>query len=932
MTHDAFISYSRKDRGFAVALQKALASYAPPRDLPLPHRRLDVFRDEEDFTGSEYYQSVERHLTESTKLIVLCSPAARASTFVNDEIRRFAKSRGPQHIIALLVAGIPNNEATSEQHTQMAFPDALYELMQMPLAADYRDFDPARAKVYRGRYEASWYTTLANLYDISRAQIERREKKRRARRLQIWLSVAAASFIVLAGLSFVAWRQRQEAIQQARESEARLLTERVVANESMSPSQGLRVRALVAAESLRAAWTSEGYKAWRAATRQMPPVIGSLKTDSVLIRMAFTADAKMLIALCGKRHVHVFSIPELRELKNIAVSETAYELAIDSQGERVLAYQANDEFVEAIDIRSGAKRSMFLPGAFRAVDFNPAGEAIAVATAALWVIDAQSDQIKTRVEFPNDTRNVALSPDGATALVVTDRTLISYETGKGSIRWQTPLTSSDNTRQVIFSGDGESFLVSGTTSLLIVNTTTGAVARSLAVKPESRGRPVLLSADHYAIGSDVYNASGEVERVLPFTDDTAPLRFPVANSSGRYIAGSKKGIDPNIAVVDLSLKSGSVADDPMAFYLTLKEGHHGSAVAFTTGGDIMALSSEATGIEPDKVSELQLVSLKPQRWRPIIPSRSRSGDLIILPPDARVVAKALTAPSARNFAADGAPVDDDGNGTFASRSGRYVARLEREKGWIITDTTTKQRITVPENGSPIEFSPDERRVLVFPDIYTLDNPASPQKIAGAEPVLFTWSFPGSNLVVGVDKDSTASADSKKSVLFDWHTGLVTAGPGSIYSLYAVSPDGQHFATYDYDTIKIWTVGAKQPDVKSGRVSASYDTPLHFSPDGTLLAVAKCGSVPLYDTETLEHRFEVPLGNACFAGFSVDGKHLVSRTWHSSVPEPTLHPITLDGVIEETCARVHDNLTSREWGRLSVAARNTCPDQDSRSTR
>src|SRR5262245_12414651 len=130
MAHDAFISYSRKDREFAVRLQKALSGYLPPRDLPVPHRSLDVFRDEQDFTGAEYYEALEGHLQRSSKLIVLCSPAARASQFVNDEIRRFAQAKGAEHIIALLVAGLPNNEATPEQQAQMAFPDALCAAMK----------------------------------------------------------------------------------------------------------------------------------------------------------------------------------------------------------------------------------------------------------------------------------------------------------------------------------------------------------------------------------------------------------------------------------------------------------------------------------------------------------------------------------------------------------------------------------------------------------------------------------------------------------------------------------------------------------------------------------------------------------------------------------------------------------------------------------
>jgi hypothetical protein len=52
--HDAFISYSRKDKSFAVLLKRTLRRYTPPSGLPVPKRRLNIFRDEEDFTGTEY--------------------------------------------------------------------------------------------------------------------------------------------------------------------------------------------------------------------------------------------------------------------------------------------------------------------------------------------------------------------------------------------------------------------------------------------------------------------------------------------------------------------------------------------------------------------------------------------------------------------------------------------------------------------------------------------------------------------------------------------------------------------------------------------------------------------------------------------------------------------------------------------------------------
>jgi hypothetical protein len=925
MLHDVFISYSRKDREFAVQLQKALVNYVPPKDLPLPHRRLDVFRDEEDFTGAEYYQSLDRHLSESSKLIVLCSPTARSSQFVNDEIQRFARTKGAGHIIALLVAGIPNNEATAEQQAQMAFPDALCEVMKMPLAADYRGFDPKRSKVDRGPYEASWYTTLANIYDVSRAQIEQREKKRRARRRQITLSVAAASVIVLAGLSFSAWKQRQDAIQQESVAAARFLSSRAVASEAMPPSQGLRVRALIAAESLRKAWTNEGYNAWRRATLQMPPILGRIKTDAGLIRMAFTADAKQLFALCGQRHIHVFSMPELRELKKFEASETAYELAVDSKGERALAYQANDEFVEVFDIRSGDKRSVSLPASFRSAAFNPAGEAIVISLTNLWVIDATSDEVRSRVTFPKATSVVTLSPDGATVLALTDKTLDAYDTTHGTVRWQFRLSGEDTGREAVFSSDGRSVLVTRPSELSIVNATTGELVKSLPVKSESHGRPMLFSDGYYAIGNLLYKVTGDAELLLPFTEEpTPPFGFPAVSSSGRYIAGIHQSAKQNLAVVDLSIKERSVADDVVSFYLTLQDGYQGKVAAFTPGGNLLAVSSY-TEDTTNGSAELQLASLQPERWRPIVPARSRTGDLSVLPPDSRVVAKPWTSPVARSFDADGTPIADDGTGTFVSASGRFAARLEQGKGWIITDTTNKRRITVPDNGSPIEFSPDEQRVLVFPNIYTLANPASPRIIAGAKPFYRTWSFPGSNLVIGVDMESVSHSDSKKSVLFDWETGKVSAGPGSVNSIYAISPDGRRFATYDYDVIYIWTVGAAKPDVRSDRVNVSYDTPLYFSPDGTLLAVASCKGPPVYDTRTLKLRFRVPM-NGCFAGFTQDGKYVVSHRWHSGYPEPTLHPITLEGVLAETCSKVSHNLTAREWDRLGAPATNTCADR------
>jgi TIR domain/WD domain, G-beta repeat len=192
--YDSFINYNRKDKSFAEQLKFALEEFKPPQDLDVPQRRLVIFRDEKDMTGTEYYQAIENHLRNSNKLIVICSPQARGTQYVDDEIRWFASLRGVNHIIPVLVAGIPNNEARPSQETDKAFPEALCSLMEMPLAVSYLGYDPEQDSIDGGRFVDSWYTLLANIYDVKRHEIEQRDViKRKQDRLLFSRELAAAA-------------------------------------------------------------------------------------------------------------------------------------------------------------------------------------------------------------------------------------------------------------------------------------------------------------------------------------------------------------------------------------------------------------------------------------------------------------------------------------------------------------------------------------------------------------------------------------------------------------------------------------------------------------------------------------------------------------------------------------------------------------------
>lgn len=201
----AFISYSRKDTPFARALEKALDNYKPPKIEGLPQQRLNVFRDENDLIGADYFKAIDGYISNSARLILVCSPRSGHSQYVNDEVKRFAEKNGAENIIPVIIDGIPNNEVEEGKGSEedKAFPPALCEALTMPLAINYLKFDPTREKVDKGRHENSWYSILALIFDISREEIEQRDKKRQHRQRRIRGAIAGAVALVV--ITLLAW-------------------------------------------------------------------------------------------------------------------------------------------------------------------------------------------------------------------------------------------------------------------------------------------------------------------------------------------------------------------------------------------------------------------------------------------------------------------------------------------------------------------------------------------------------------------------------------------------------------------------------------------------------------------------------------------------------------------------------------------------------
>jgi len=207
--YKAFISYSHADRAQASWLQRALERYRTPKALrrarpDVPDRLYPIFRDSDELASStDLSESIQRAMDDSDALIVICSPAARASRWVNEEIRRFRAIGRGDRIFCLIVAGSPDPGSAD-----CAFPDTLLRdesgsALREPLAADVTAAGDGKRN--------AMLKIAAGLLQVGVDELKRRDAQRQARS---WSLVAAGSLLVTAltiGLALYALHARREA-------------------------------------------------------------------------------------------------------------------------------------------------------------------------------------------------------------------------------------------------------------------------------------------------------------------------------------------------------------------------------------------------------------------------------------------------------------------------------------------------------------------------------------------------------------------------------------------------------------------------------------------------------------------------------------------------------------------------------------------------
>jgi len=152
-----FLSYSHHDERWARWLHRSIERFPVPRALvggrtsfgARPRRLAPIFRDRDELASSgDLSKEIQDALRQSRFLIVVCSPTAAVSRWVNEEIVAFKVLGRADRVLALIVDGEPHATERPEEGRLEAFPRALRfvvgasgELTSKPaepLAADAR--------------------------------------------------------------------------------------------------------------------------------------------------------------------------------------------------------------------------------------------------------------------------------------------------------------------------------------------------------------------------------------------------------------------------------------------------------------------------------------------------------------------------------------------------------------------------------------------------------------------------------------------------------------------------------------------------------------------------------------------------------------------------------------------------------------------------
>ena len=421
----AFISYSQKDKRHAIRLHRALEAYRIPKGVEVLENSARgqklgrFFRDDEEMgAASDLGQTLVAALRASENLIVICSPSAARSQWVNEEILSFKKTGQSDRVFAVIVSGSPNTSAAADprQRARECFPVALRtntsprgEITDHPVEPLGLDGRKEPFRRLRARLAAS--LLRVNFDDLWRRDLRRARKR-------VLFAAACGLAAVLILLASLGWFVTNQARRVSLERSARLSEYISVALEEGWQDRALRVGAIAARESFFSRASPESTFELSRAAREYRLEFELVGHTNDLLIAVYSPDGSRIVTGSSDFTARIWDAETGLQVSSPLQHDgiiTDIEFAPDS---RRFVTSSGDGSVQQWDAISGVEigNVMYHDYGVSAVAYSPDGSKIATASAdrivKIWDATA-GEPLVLPMRHLADVTGVAFSPNGA---------------------------------------------------------------------------------------------------------------------------------------------------------------------------------------------------------------------------------------------------------------------------------------------------------------------------------------------------------------------------------------------------------------------------------------------------------------------------------------------------------------------------------------